>query len=117
MPFWSETQNNSGGVFDEYPEIGIGHYLIVEADSPKEAESRIEEIIDYPNRGRDCPCCGDRWSMWFYGTGDEVPSVYGVPLGPLPEGVEPNAFVHYKDGRIAPHRYYYSWESLTPESE
>ena len=58
-------QNNSGGSFDHDPESGIGYAIYVEADDAEHANYRAKRIGLYFNgcaSGRDCSCCGDRWS-------------------------------------------------------
>lgn len=61
MPFYEYSQNNSGGSFDEE----MGHSVFIEAATAEEANDRAEGMGIYFNgveNGRDCPCCGDRWS-------------------------------------------------------
>jgi hypothetical protein len=88
--FFTFTQNNSGGFFDEDEEKGIGHYVIVEANSAEEANTRAESIGIYFNGcddGLDCDCCGDRWSPTWSSEGEKTPMIYGEPAK--------DAFVHY----------------------
>ncbi len=61
MAFYQYMQNNSGGSFDAH----FGHSVYIEAESPSHADYRAETIgiyFDGCDGGRDCPCCGDRWS-------------------------------------------------------
>ena len=122
--FYTFSQNNSGGVFDFDAKRGIGQYVIVEADTPADANYRAEQIGLYFNGcdddGPDCPCCGDRWSEMYRGEkGDEVPSIYGTPITePMrvfirwaPDG-EPEGYVHFADGRVEPFT-----RTATPDSE
>lgn len=114
--FYEYHQNNSGGAFDEDAERGIGHFVIIEADSASEADERAERIglyfDDYDEDGnfsRDCECCGARWSP-AWGEGSEVPEVYArkIKNGKIApsdysdwkwmEG--PEGFIHYRDGRV-----------------
>ena len=99
--FYQFRQNNSGGTFDSSEADGIGWLVVIEATSAGHANDRAERIglyFDGCNDGRDCSCCGDRWCS-AYGDGDDVPSVYRMPL----EGSEYEsalywglpAFVHY----------------------
>jgi hypothetical protein len=77
MPFFEYQQNNSGGVWD-----GDFIRVIVEANGPSEADALAQEhgvYFDGVAHGRDCECCGDRWSS-AWGDGDPVPSVYGKPI-------------------------------------
>lgn len=72
--FYLYHQNNSGGSFG-----GPAIYVVVEADTPQEANTIAEANGVYfngVNNGRDCECCGDRWySMW---EGDTEPDGYHV---------------------------------------
>lgn len=111
--FYTFKQNNSGGSFD-YDELsGISVNVIVEANSPSEANQLAQDIglyFDGCNTNMDCPCCGDRWyDSAAYDGGDDVPSSYGKPLA-LSQDVDTSTsmkwmkgfeiFVHYADGRI-----------------
>jgi len=77
--FFTFRQNNSGGEF-----ISQWRDIIVEADSAEEANERAEEhtwvSFDGVRKGQDCSCCGDRWGRQWDDEGDEVPSVWGVPV-------------------------------------
>ena len=110
--FYEYNQNNSGGSFDFDASMGITHHVIIEANSPEEANHKAEDIglyFDGCDKGLDCPCCGDRWyPMWREEAGDPVPSIYGTPLSEyvvdysffLWMGNDPECFVHYSDGRV-----------------
>lgn len=96
--FWTITQNNSQGVFDHDPEHGIGYALCVEALNQADAEARLDRIINGYDQGPYCPCCGERWSVWFWqDEGSEQPEKYGEPLT---GGWGMPSYVHYLDGRI-----------------
>ena len=75
------SQNNSGGGFDI--DDNVAHHVIVQAHTAEEANRRAEDIgiyFDGCNYGRDCSCCGDRWSrQWANDTGDETPLIYSKP--------------------------------------
>lgn len=79
--FYTFNQNNSGGWFDHEELEGIGHYVVVEATDANHALDRAERIGLYFNgcdTGRDCPCCGDRWSDFQRDEdGTDSPEVYG----------------------------------------
>jgi hypothetical protein len=106
--FYDFRQNNSGGGFDFNAEDGISVHVIIEADGAEDANERAESLglyFDGVDDGPDCPCCGDRWYP-AWGKGDDVPSMYGTPVGEAealilwaPKGVA-EAYVHYLDGRI-----------------
>ena len=110
--FYAFDQNNSGGIFSFDEDLGITHWVIIEADSEAEAISRAEHIGLYFNgcsSGMDCPCCGDRWSA-SYIKGSDQPEVDGRILTEstfkehkfgawMDEGKE--ACVHFKDGTNA----------------
>lgn len=61
--FYPFRQNNSGGEFKP-PAI----YVYVEAESEEDANRTAQDYIYFNGceYGRDCSCCGDRWSETFY---------------------------------------------------
>lgn len=64
--FYEFQQNNSGGVF--VVNDVLCHRLFIEANNADEAIHKAEELGCYWNgveEGKDCPCCGDRWSRYF----------------------------------------------------
>ena len=111
MPFFTFGQNNSGGGFDYNETSGISHFVIVEADSAKEAIASAEEIGLYFDGEGDSPCWGDRWSDYMDDEdGTEEPTIYDKPVSEYfntsyamkwINGYE--AFVHYQDGNIEGH--------------
>ena len=59
--YWEFRQNNSGGWFVKE----FGHLTLIWAKTPEDANHAAEQhgiYFDGCSRGRDCPCCGDRWS-------------------------------------------------------
>lgn len=102
--FYEFHQNNSGGSFDVTETVT--HYVIIEADSPKEANLKAKDIGIYFNGvedGFDCSCCGDRWSsVWDNETGDDVPMIYGELLENYDDIFtakgKPYCYVYYADG-------------------
>lgn len=78
MPkFYPFVQNNSGGSYDGF------ELVIVEANSPEEANATAEQFGVYfggSYSGRDCSCCGDRWSRVYDYEGTESPERYGEPV-------------------------------------
>lgn len=116
--FIEYRQNNSGGRFIFDKKKGIGVYVIVEAANADEADDIAENIGLYWNgveEGRDCECCGDRWSN-YHNEAADVPSHYGVPLlvkdgkwylrqyggiGWAKEGT-PEGYIHFLDSKIEP---------------
>ena len=63
MKFFKYSQNNSGGNF--HVDDKICHNVIIEAESASEADDIAESLgcyFDGCSTGRDCSCCGDRWS-------------------------------------------------------
>jgi hypothetical protein len=96
--FYTYDQNNTGGSFDHQPEAGIGYRVCIEAFTENQAESRAGEIglyFDGCETGKDCPCCGDRWSRWAEKA--ESPSYDRKPLA---GGWGLPSYIHYLDGRI-----------------
>lgn len=104
--FFTFNQNNSGGSFHLDKDEGISQYVIIEADSARQANSIAMEIglyFDGVSKGHDCECCGDRWyEMWGDEDGEQSPLVYGrSPANAnsmfMDEGS--TGCIHYLDGR------------------
>lgn len=96
--FWSVSQNNSRGVFDHDAEKGIGYALCVEAIDADDAKARLERIVSSYSQGPYCPCCGERWSIWFFDDeGSTAPELYGRPIA---GGWGLPSYIHYFDGKI-----------------
>lgn len=77
MKFYEFTQNNSGGHFDVDDEVC--HRVIIEAPNADVATSIAMSKGIYFNgvaEGRDCGCCGDRWSELWADDFVELPFVY-----------------------------------------
>jgi hypothetical protein len=96
--YFEFSQNNSGGGWQIDHDAGIGVKVFVQASSPAEANDKAEAIGIYFNgvsSGRDCECCGSRWSeCWESDTGvEEAPKASKVSKGDV-------AFVHHDDGTI-----------------
>ncbi len=85
MPFYTYVQNNSGGYF-EGPK-----YVIVEADTHREADRRaVDEAdlyFDGVESGTDCDCCGDRWTRAWELDAEDSPLIYGKPAETYGESV------------------------------
>lgn len=112
--FYTYRQNNSGGSFKITKKIK--HYVIIEADSASEADEKAESIgiyFDGVEKGRDCPCCGDRWHKAYslgYGIeGTKEPEIWGQSVmdflkqevdadGSLPWNEE--VIIYYKNGKV-----------------
>lgn len=89
--WFTYRQNNSGGSFDHVPEDGIGIAVFIEARNKAHANTRAERIGLYFNgcdTGRDCSCCGDRWSE-AYSEGTAQPEQYEEPWRAVADGEEP----------------------------
>jgi hypothetical protein len=105
--FYTYSQNNSGGSF--VINESVGQYVIIEADSPGEADRLAEEVGIYFNgcdRGEDCNCCGDRWYEQYSESADEEPMIYGKTIeeykkdpGMIALRQEECIHIYYKDGR------------------
>ena len=81
MKFYHFRQNNSGGSFNRDEQVDEN--VIIEANSADEANDVAEHIGIYFNGcadGRDCPCCGDRWSPVSEYDATDVPSIYNNPV-------------------------------------
>jgi len=120
--FYTFRQNNSFGKFDYDAKKGISVYVIVEANSIEDANTRAENIGLYFDGRGDCPCCGNRWSEQYDYSGKDdstpVPSIYdeevkpdetfpgpkkGEKFGPIKwtSKKQFDGFIHYKNGTIA----------------
>ena len=101
--FYTFSQNNSGGYFEVDKEDGIAEYVIIEATSLDEAESKAERLFkDYSSF---CECCGERWYTHCYNEkGKEEPMIYDKPAKEAilngDEWFKKNAAIHYYDGTI-----------------
>lgn len=105
--FYTYSQNNSGGGFD-FDQSGISHFVIIEAESPQQADEKATSIGIYFNGcddDIDCPCCGDRWYSASDYNESETPSIYGKHPSKYKCMFfkdKPHTFVHYTDGKIEP---------------
>lgn len=79
MPYFTFSQNNSGGSF--VLNDAVSEWVIIWGRDYRDANRRAEDIgiyFDGVDRGMDCDCCGDRWSAQSsYDKGDDEPSIYG----------------------------------------
>ena len=108
--FYTYRQNNSYGVFDV--DDNVKHFVIIEADSAKEANEKAEHIgiyFDGVEKELDCPCCGDRWYKVIEEDGTEKPKIYGEdPSSYLAFrkqlfygfSTKEKVIVYYKNGKI-----------------
>ena len=100
MTWYRYYQNNSYGENHIDPHSGIGKVVLLEAESPAEADARAQEIGVYfdPYFAIDCSCCGTRWSEQSHG--------YGLTEGydyytEVPEYIEPfysPGYAHPREG-------------------
>ncbi len=101
--FWEFNQNNSGGYFVKDDENGVCENVIIEAQTPDEAWSRLEKIGDKVDGFWSyCSCCGARWyDDLDEKDGKDVPMHYNKPLEEVEKSMlSERAFVHYYDGSI-----------------
>lgn len=108
--FYTYRQNNSGGVFKVND--NVKHYVIIEADSAKEADEKAESIgiyFDGVKKDIDCPCCGNRWSKAddpdFGIEGTKEPEIYGQRVLKFFKESgwslwKEEAIVYYKSGKV-----------------
>lgn len=103
--FYTFGQNNSGGFFTD-----PAQYIIVEASSPAEANTKAEFLGAYFNPESDCSCCGSRWVQAFSFSENEAPTIYGRSLEAFLEDEArgggsaceiPAVLVSYLDGTTA----------------
>lgn len=109
--FYTFRQNNSGGEFEIND--SVKHYVIIEADSAKEANKIASKNTDiYFNgvyKNIDCECCGDRWRKQGESDGTEVPMIDGVDAFKYEEALssfKSEYIIYYKDGRIVTGKCY-----------
>lgn len=113
--FFTYRQNNSGGSWS-FSKDKVTQYVIIEADTTREANILAKAVGIYFNGVEDyldCDCCGDRWSK-AWDDGDKVPSIYGTPVEVWASTKEryhsnwmdenPDVYVHYLDGRVESHK-------------
>jgi hypothetical protein len=96
--YFEFSQNNSGGGWQVDHEAGIAEKVFVQASSVSEANEKAKDIgiyFDGLDTGRDCSCCGSRWSeCWEHDEGkEEAPKASKVAMNKV-------AFVHHADGTI-----------------
>lgn len=103
--FFTYGQNNTGGDFIVEVDKGIAEWVIVEADNSVEANERAEDIGIYfhgCSYGKDCSCCGDRWSeIYEEEEGTEEPKIYDESPEKYKKsmyGRKKTVVVHYKNG-------------------
>lgn len=109
--FFHYRQNNSGGDFDFIKGDGLTRHVVVEAADAPTANDLAERIGLYFDAGRDCPCCGPRWSpQWYLDSGSESPTVYGEAPAEFVKNSRSNWMepgfeiaIHFADGRIEWH--------------
>ena len=103
MKFYTFDQNNSGGYFIEDYELGIGEYIIIEAETAEKANEQLdiignrmgESFWDY------CSCCGTRWGGVSDSDGKDTPMIYSKSVyEEKTSWCEKVACIHYADGRI-----------------
>lgn len=108
--FYTYRQNNSGGSFKITKKIK--HFVIIEADSAKEANEKAEHIgiyFDGVEKDIDCSCCGDRWNKVLEEDGTEKPEIYGEDASSYLAfrkqlfcglSTKEKVIVYYKNGKI-----------------
>lgn len=75
--FYTINQNNSGGYFIRNDKVS--DYVIVEADTPDQANFILNGIVEY--HSEYCDCCGLRWYIDFDDRdGDLEPLILGNPI-------------------------------------
>ncbi len=101
--FWHFSQNNSGGIFVIDEKNGVCEDIIIEAQNPKEALSKLSNIGDRVIGFWDfCSCCGERWDDYLIEEeGAKVPSMYNEPISTMnPSKYRNRVFIHHYNGKI-----------------
>lgn len=96
--FYNYVQNPSGGEYIEDLDKGITEYVFIEAQTPKQANRKAEEIgiYFYGTFYIDCECCGDRWTEAKEGDEMTIDEVYKYIEEPYLGS--PNHTIHYLSG-------------------
>lgn len=119
--FYHYPQNNSFGIFDRYPDKGIGPDIIIEAYSAESANKRAKKIGIYFNgveKGVDCPCCGDRWYEVDEDDRTIKPTINGKALTDIESGYSrEEVYIHYIDGRIECYKFKLSEKDRLKEEQ
>ena len=93
---WFEfDQNNSGGFFECDDKVCATVWI--EADTVHEATAKAQDLgiyFDGVSLGRDCECCGDRWSIPW--EGEESPVLFDWRT----RWTEPAVRKYYKYGKV-----------------
>jgi len=108
--FYTYSQNNSGGGFDE--DSDVTQYVIIEANSSSEANNKALEIgiyFDGCDNNIDCGCCGDRWYEVDGDDGRDKPMIHSKSVFDYCDTFKWTnqlAIVHYLDGskKVVPHK-------------
>lgn len=97
MAWFTYYQKGWGGFFDG-PD-----FVIVEAETATQADDRAEAsgyvYFDGVSDGRDCECCGDRWSRAWVSDGEDEPLIFGDPVLEYEPWRNGEALLVYADGR------------------
>lgn len=112
MPFYRFRQNNSGG--SHTINEAINKNVIVEALTHEDANTLALSVgiyFDGLATGRDCSCCGSRWSPVYEYDGDDAPHLYGQPI----EVVGDDTIIYLSNGRVLREGDVYEAPSLEPE--
>lgn len=100
--FWDYRQNNSFGFFIDDGIVSI--LVLIEADTAEEADTRAQDLgiyFDGLESGRDCECCGSRWTSAYDSCEDIQTEIrqcvksYGQGWG-----IKRPVVVHFKSGPV-----------------
>lgn len=119
--FYHYSQNNSFGVFDRYPDKGIGTDVIIEAYSAHDANKKGKKIgiyFDGVEKGIDCPCCGDRWCEADDDDGTINPTINGMALSDIEiDCYREEVYIHYLNGNIECYKFKLSEKDRLKEEQ
>lgn len=108
MPFYTFQQNNSGGDYNR--DRNVDKFVVVEGNDIADIVDKADAIgiyFDGVDLGRDCECCGDRWSAPY--DSDQLtatPKIYGSVLDADGSAFisqstkDSNTVIHYADGSV-----------------
>lgn len=121
--FYHFRQCNSGGKYHQDSSKGICENVIIEAESPRQANKRAKDIGIYFNgvaEGKDCPCCGDRWTRFKKNStdGTDTPQVGNISVYKIIKSENnEKAYIHYFNGTIEKVLFPLSEEEKKKEEE